>query len=128
MVANARTAGTWEAITGRRALTEGRAPFLDPGVLVRVLSVLDGATKFFDDPQANQSFLIRERVDYLVVVSPGVWFGWGGGGRHPKAGDAEAVEALPNVKEVYRDRDVAIFSVGPAATSSEGEQPARCPL
>jgi hypothetical protein len=102
MVANARTAGTWQAMTGRRALTEGRAPFLDPPVLARVLTVLDGATNFFDDPQKNEDFLTRERVDYLVVVSPRIWFGWGGGGRNPTSEDADAVAALPGVRPVYR--------------------------
>jgi hypothetical protein len=128
MLANARTAGSWEALTGRRALTEGRAPFLDPGVMVRVLSVLDGATRFFDDPSMSEEYLDRERVDYVVVVSPGIWFGWGGGGRRPTREDADAVAALPDVDEVYRDARVAVFAVGPAAARAEGEQPARCDL
>jgi hypothetical protein len=128
VVANARTAGFWEATTGRRALTEGRAPFLQPEVLARVLTVLNGATKFFDDPSANRTFLARERVDYIVVVSPGIWFGWGGTGRAPMPDDAGAVAALPNVQTAFRNGRVAIFAVGSKAAEPNDGQPRRCPL
>lgn len=128
MVANARTAGAWEATIGRRALTEGRAPFLQADVLQRVLDVLVGANEFFQDPRANRSFLDRERVDYVVVVEPRVWFGWGGTGRAPQEEDADAVAALPHVQPLLRNADVAIFAVTPTAAARAGGQPGRCPL
>jgi hypothetical protein len=127
MLVNSRTAGTWEAWTGRRAVTEGMAPFLRPNVIGRVLRVLIGANEFFDDPQGNRSFLARQRVEYLVVVKPGLWLG-SRGPRAPQVGDAEAVAALPGVQEVFRDRRVTIFAVGASDTPSTGEQPRRCPL
>jgi hypothetical protein len=127
MLVNSRSAGTWEAWTGRRAVTEGMAPFLRPNVIGRVLRVLIGANEFFEDPQANRAFLARERVQYLVVVKPGLWLG-SRGPRAPAAGDAGAVAALPGVQEVFRDRRVTVFTVGAADTASAGEQPRRCPL
>lgn len=130
MLANVRTAGTWEATIGRRALTEGRAPFLQSDVLVRVLRVLVGATSFFENPGANQDFLASERVDYVVVVGPGVWVGQGSGGsgRPPTPEDAGAVAALPDLRAIFRNDKVAIFAVGSRARPPEGGQPRRCQL
>jgi hypothetical protein len=128
MVANARTAGSWQATTGRRALTEGRAPFLQADVLRRILTVLDGSTKFFEDPQANRDFLDRERVEYLVVVRPRVWFGWGETDRGPGAEDTERVAALPEVDPVFESEDVTIFAVSANTAPPAGTPPRRCPV
>jgi hypothetical protein len=127
MLANARTAGFWEATTGRRAVTEGMAPFLRPGVLERILPILVGANEFFDHPQANRDFLARQRIQYLVVVKPNVWFGWGGTGRGPAPRDAEKVASLPEVHPVFRDRRVSIFAVG-STDQAVDMQPRRCPV
>jgi hypothetical protein len=127
MLANARTAGTWEAMTGRRAVTEGHAPFLRPKVMAEILPVLIGASEFFRDPQANRAFLVRERVQYLVVVKPGSWIG-SGGPRVSAQGDAEAVASLPGVHLLYGDRRVSILVVGSTDAADGGGQPRRCPL
>jgi hypothetical protein len=127
MLVNARSAGAWEANTGRRAITEGMAPYLRPEVMGEVLPVLIGANRFFDDPQENAGFLARQGVQYLVVVKPGLWIG-SRGHRVPQEGDAEAVAAVPDVHEVYRDERVAIFAVGSAPATTLGRQPAHCPL
>jgi hypothetical protein len=127
MLANWRTAGTWQATTGRRAVTEGMAPFLRPQVMQRVLPILLGANAFFDDPVANRSFLSRERVEYLVVVDPTVRIGTHSG-RVPEKDDAESVASLPNLHPVLRDRWVTIFAVGSNTVSRAGGQPGRCPL
>jgi hypothetical protein len=128
MLANARTAGFWEATTGRRAVTEGMAPFLRPGVLERILPVLVGANEFFEHPQANRGFLARERIQYLVVVKPKVWFGWGGTGRAPAPRDAQKIAALPGVHPILRDRSVSIFAVGSTDLGATGRHPRRCPV
>jgi hypothetical protein len=127
MLSNARTAGTWEAWTGRRAVTEGHAPFLRPGVLERILPVLIGANRFWNDPQANRDFLSRQRIQYLVAVKPNIWVGTNGE-RRPGPNDAEAVAALPDVHQIFRDKRVAVFAVGPRAPSAVGGQPSRCPV
>jgi hypothetical protein len=128
MLANARTAGSWESWTGRRAITEGMSPVLRPAVLERILPILLGANEFFSDPQANRDFLAEQRVQYLIVVEPGVAFGQGGLGRSPAPEDAEKVAALPDVHPVYRDERVSIFSVGSAPAGAQGGQPERCDL
>jgi hypothetical protein len=128
MLANARTAGFWEATTGRRAVTEGMAPFLRPGVLQRILPVLVDANEFFDQPQAHRDFLARERIQYLIVVEPKVWFGWGGTGRAPDPSDAEKIASLPGVHPVFNDKWVSIFAVGSTAFQATDRQPAHCPV
>jgi hypothetical protein len=127
MLVNWRTAGSWEATTGRPAVTEGMAPFLRPQVMERVLPILLGANDFFDDPEANRGFLSRQRIDYLVIVDRRVRIGTHSG-REPKEGDAEAVASLPGVEPVVRDRWVTIFAVGAEAASRAREHPGRCPL
>jgi hypothetical protein len=128
MLVNARTAGAWEALTGRRALTEGRAPFLQSDVLRRVLETLVGANHFFQDPAAHRQFLDEKGVDYVVVVRPGIWFGWGGDGDAPMWGDPDAVAALPDVQPVLQNPRVSVFAVGTKPAPQERSQPARCPL
>jgi hypothetical protein len=125
MLVNWRTAGTWEAATGRRALTEGMAPWLRPAILQHVLPLLVGANEFFDNPQANRDFLVRERVQYLVVVEPGVWIGTHSG-RVPTERDADAVATLPEVHPIVRDRWVSIFAVGSNEASADGGRPSHC--
>jgi hypothetical protein len=125
MLVNWRTAGTWEATIGRRAITEGHAPFLRPRILGFVLPTLLGANRFFDDPEANVDYLASKRVDYLVVVDRAAWIGTNGP-RFPKTGDAAAVAALPFVEPVVEDRFVSIFRVDTGETGPE--PPERCPL
>ena len=79
MLSNARTAGAWEATTGRRAVTEGHALFLRPEVLDEVLPVdRSGRTSSSADPAKNREFLDEQGIDYLVVVEPNVWVGTSG--------------------------------------------------
>ncbi len=127
MLSNARTAGAWEALTGRRAVTEGHAVFLRPEVMDEILPVLIGANEFFSDPAANRSFLDEQGIEYLVVVEPGVWVGTTGP-REPQKGDADAIAALPGVEPVVRDRHVSIFAVGSNGRSVPTSIPRRCPL
>jgi hypothetical protein len=127
MLVNSRSSGFWEATTGRRAVTEGMAPFLRPDVMAEILPVLVGANEFFDDPEGKREFLVRERVQYLVVVVPGPWIG-SGGGRLPAERDAEAVASLSDVHPVFRDSRVTIFAVGSPGGTGVGGQPRRCPL
>jgi hypothetical protein len=128
MLANTRTAGSWEAWTGRGAITEGMSPFLRPEVMAGILPILVGANDFFKDPQAHQDYLADQRVQYLVVVSPGIWFGWGGTGRNPQPDDAAKIAALPGVTQLHRDKRVAIFAVGRQPAVPAGGLPSRCPV
>lgn len=126
MLPNGRTAGTWQATTGRRSVIEGHAPYLRPEIMGRVLPTLIGAKEFFRDPAANRAFLGQHEIDYVVVVRRGARLGG-----HPDvfAGtDAAAIAALPKLRRVSRTRRVTIFAVGSSNASRAGGQPRRCPM
>jgi hypothetical protein len=127
ILANAFTAGTWEALSGRPAVSEGHAPYLRGDVLHRVLPVVIGASEFFADPVAHRSFLVQHGVEYVVVVQPGVRVGDGKPRRaHPD--DARTIAMLPGLEPIKRDRRVSIFSVPPHGERPVDRQPERCPL
>ena len=127
MLPNARTAGSWEAITGRRSIIEGMAPYLRPEIMAHVLPLLVDAREFFRRPEANRELLAREQVDYVVFVQPGPWIGTAGG-IIPADGDLAAVESLPNLRPVYEDDELSVFAVGDEAEAQAGDTPRRCPL
>jgi hypothetical protein len=127
MLVNARTAGSWEAETGRLAVTEGHAPYLRPTVINRVVPVIVGANDFFRDPAAHRDYLARERVQYVVTVGKDAWIG-SKGPRQPRDADAQAVGALPGLQPVLRDPLVSVFAVGSAPAGETSPQPERCPL
>ena len=126
MLPNGRTAGTWEAMTGRRSITEGLAPYLRPEVMRRVLPIVITAKRFFAAPRAHRAFLTRERVDYVVVVRPGVWVG-GHPHAYPRTNKA-AIGSLAGVRLVSSGPYVAIYGVGSAAERKLRPQPRRCPI
>jgi hypothetical protein len=127
MLPNARTAGSWEAITGRRSIIEGMAPYLRPEIMAHVLPLLVDAREFFRRPEANRELLAREEVDYVVFVQPGPWIGTAGG-IIPADGDLAAVESLPDLRPVYEDDELSVFAVGDEAEAQAGDTPRRCPL
>jgi hypothetical protein len=127
MLVNARTAGSWEATTGRLAVTEGHAPYLRPTVINRVVPVIVGANDFFRDPAAHRDYLERERIEYVVTVNKNAWIG-SKGPRQPRAEDPDTVAALSGLQTVLRDPLVSVFSVGTLPAASSGPQPDRCPL
>jgi hypothetical protein len=122
---NARTAGSWEAVTGRQSIIEGMAPYLRPEVMAQVLPRLLAAREFFRDPRANRDFLEREGVGYVVFVEPGPWIGTAGG-LIPSDGDLDALASLPELRPVLEDPQVSVFAVGPDA--EPGGRPSRCEL
>jgi len=124
MLPNARSAGAWEALTGRRSLTEGLAPYLRPEITGQVLSTLIGAKDFFADPESNQAYLTRHAVDYIVVLRPNLRVGsW-----RPFETDSSAIAALPGVEQVSSSSNVTIYAVGEPETDGGVSQPARCPV
>ncbi len=124
MLPNARSAGAWEAMTGRRSIIEGLAPYLRPEVTKRVLPTVIGAKQFFHDPKAHRNFLAREQVDYIVVLRPGRKTG----SLHPFPTDVDAIASLRGVHEISESGGVEIFAVGPTGTTATAAQPRRCPI
>lgn len=124
MLTNVRSAGSWEALTGRRSLTEGLAPYLRPEITGQVLSTLIGAKTFFGEPTANQAYLESHDVDYIVVLRPDLRVGsW-----RPFETDAPAIADLPGVEEVSSSPTVTIYSVGEPQADAGTSQPSRCPV
>jgi len=75
LLTDVRTAGIVEAYTGRTDVVEGSAPYLRPAVVPAALNALFGARRFFADPHAGIRFLRAQRVDYIVLVRPGLFAG-----------------------------------------------------
>ena len=124
MLPNARSAGVWEATTGRRSVIEGLAPYLRPEIMPRVLRRLVGAREFFQDPRAHRAFLARENIDYIAVLSRRL----PAGSVHPFPTNARAIAALPGTEVVFSSPSVTVFAVQGRATASTAPQPPRCPL
>ena len=123
MLPNARSAGAWEAMTGRRSILEGLAPYLRPEVTNRVLPTVIEARKFFRDPDAHRAFLARERVDYIVLVRPNAQMG-----SLPPYGTARGkIESLPGARVISESPSVRVIALGPSARRKTALQPRRCP-
>jgi hypothetical protein len=73
LLVSQRTAGTFQAATGRASVVEGMAPFLRPELLDRVVSLLLDARRFFEDPAGNRAILEREAIDYVVVAKRSIF-------------------------------------------------------
>jgi hypothetical protein len=123
---DARTAGSFAALTGRRSVIEGMAPYLNPALMKRVLPVLLGAREFFRKPAQNRGYLARERVDFvLLLTDPTVRIGQSGG-RVDQGADFAAVRALPDLRLVRRRRAFELYAVGGARTRPPGAHRRAC--
>jgi hypothetical protein len=69
ILANRRTLGTFESITGRAAVLEGMGPHVRPSLLVRAIEEIFAARAFFLDPRAD--FLRERGVATVVIAEPG---------------------------------------------------------
>ena len=68
IVASQRSAGTFQAMTGRVAVTEGMAPYVRPAILTGVIDLLVDARRFFRDPAKHKKFLVNQGIDHVVVL------------------------------------------------------------
>ena len=68
LLANQRTGGTFQAMTGRVAVAEGMAPYLRPEMLANVIDLLFDGRAFFEDPATNGFVLNEYGVDYVLVA------------------------------------------------------------
>ena len=123
---DARTAGSFAALTGRQSVIEGMAPYLNPALMKRVLPVLLGARQFFHEPQQNVGYLSRERVDFvLLLTDPTVRIGQSGG-RVDRGADFAGVRALPDLRLVARRPAFELYAVGGARALPPGAHQPAC--
>jgi hypothetical protein len=123
---DARTAGSFAALTGRQSVIEGMAPYLNPALMKRVLPILLGARQFFHKPQQNIGYLSRERVDFvLLLTDPTVRIGQSGG-RVDRGADFAGIRALSDLRLVTRRRAFELYAVGGARTLPPGAHQRAC--
>jgi hypothetical protein len=115
VLANAWTEGTFAALTKRTGIIDGPAPYLgDPALLARATSLLLDARALFAAPDgpAAATFLDREQVGYLLVVTPA---GTGDdlGGHEPFAVDLATLErsARYRLEQKFGDGRLLLFRV-----------------
>jgi len=112
ILANRRTIGTFETVTGRVGSLEGMAPYLRPAELRQVVGLLEAAERFFQDPASGQAFLQREGVDFVVILRQGVPFGPLGPALDGTVG---SLEQAPFLRVVARTPEAEVFQVTSAA-------------
>ncbi len=123
---DARTAGSFAALTGRESILEGMAPYLNPALMKRVLPVLFGARDFFRHPQANAAYLARQRVDFVLLLTDrNVEIG-ASGGRVDRGVDRPGLRALPNLRLVRSGPAFELYAVGGALVVGPGPSTATC--
>ena len=128
MLPNARTAGSWEAVTGRRSIIEGMAPYLRPEVMAHVLPLLVDSREFFRDPR-GESRLPRAGTGRLRRVRPTGPLDRDRGRSHPdRRRPSRPPGRCPELRPVLEDDQVSVFAVGGEASAEAGPQPPRCPL
>lgn len=117
ILSDQRTAGTFEAMTGRAGILEGMAPYLRPDVLRRVVRLMLEARSFFQDPARDRAFLTSQGVDY-VLVSRGIPLGAAGANLRASPGK---LRRDPDLLLVYRSGGLQLFKVvGAGAGAAPG--------
>lgn len=71
LFATQRTAGIFQSLTGRHAVSEGMAPYLRPQMLNEVVELLLDGRSFLEEPPLNSDFLSDNDIDYLVLSKDG---------------------------------------------------------
>ena len=78
VLADRRTLGTFQTMTGHAAVLEGMGPHIRPEVLTRAIGELLLAKDFFEDPRRGRRYLNERGVAMVVATRPFAEFaGWG---------------------------------------------------
>jgi hypothetical protein len=118
VLTDVRSAGIFEAYTGRVSVVEGGAPYLRPADMPAALDALIGAKRFFADPAGDQAFLRGHRIGFVVLFRPGLVQG----GRLRSPGSPVATAGLGPVSSP--DPAIRVITLGSAAAA--GPYPTRC--
>ena len=118
VLTDVRSAGIFEAYTGRVSVVEGGAPYLRPADMPAALDALIGAKRFFADPAAGEPFLRAHRIGFVVLFRPGLVEG----GRLRSPGSPIAAAGLGPVSSP--DPAVRVITLG--SPTAEGPYPTRC--
>lgn len=111
LLASQRTGGTFQAMTGRVAVTEGMAPYLRPEMLGEVIELLFDSRAFFEDPARNEHVLDEYGIDFVLVAKKNYLFDRKPAllGRFPteRVAEAEGLELVheSRLMDVYRVED-----------------------
>jgi hypothetical protein len=108
ILADRRTLGTFQAMTGHAGVVEGMGPYLRPQVLVPAIREMLAAREFFEDPQANHGYLEQRGIAAVVVTAR----------QHPIGGahkltevDTEALDRAPFLRLVTESDSVRVYEV-----------------
>jgi hypothetical protein len=118
VLTDVRSAGIFEAYTGRVSVVEGGAPYLRPADMPAALDALIGAKRFFADPAAGEPFLRAHRIGFVVLFRPGLVEG----GRLRSPGSPIGAAGLGPVSSP--DPAVRVITLG--SPTAEGPYPTRC--
>ena len=115
LLANQRTGGTFQAMTGRVAIAEGMAPYLRPEMLADVIDLLFDGRDFFQDPATNESVLNEHGVDYVLVAKTKYLFDRKPAllGRFPP----ERVATAEGLELIYESRLMDVYRVENPSTA-----------
>jgi len=117
VLADRRTLGAFEAVTGRVGILEGAGPYFRIDVLRVALTTILQAREFLADPVRHQDFLARNHVAAVVLTGPG------GGplGALPVRPVAQwRLARAPFLEQVLQTRNTTIYRV---TTFTEGRAP-----
>ncbi|MGH2541019.1 MAG: hypothetical protein ACRDGK_10890 [Actinomycetota bacterium] len=108
VLADRRTLGTFQVMSGHAAVVEGMGPHVRPTVLARAIGELLRARAFFEDPSAHLGFLRERGVSAIVITRPFAEFaGWTRIVRLPP----DALRDVPFLHAAYRNRAGIVYLV-----------------
>lgn len=108
VLANRRTLGTFETMSGRAGVLEGMGPHVRPAVLVLAIKEIFRARDFYLDPVANARYLDERGVAAVLVArSPNRFGGYGGLPRVKPHG----FDDVPFLRRAYQNEAGTVYLV-----------------
>jgi hypothetical protein len=108
VLADRRTLGTFQVMTGHAAVLEGMGPHVRPTVLARAIEELLRASAFFEDPRDHRRFLSERGVRAVIISQPFAEFaGWA---RIVKL-KPDALRDVPFLHLAFRNRVGSVYLV-----------------